>query len=153
MTRIERDDYALGTEPRNPAFHDFGLAHRDAADDDTRHAGIEQALHAGFVAHAASGLHRQPSGPGDRLDRAQVGELAGAGAIQIDHVQPARPRLRVAVRKRDGVHGVAGFTRIVALTQAHDVSIAQIDGRHDLHGHSSRKFRNNLEPTAPERSG
>jgi len=55
-------------------------------------------------------------------------------AVEVDDVDPAGPCLRKAAGDDRRVVGVDLFALEVALTEAHDAPVAEVDRREDLEG-------------------
>jgi len=90
-------------------------------------------------AHATAQLHRDVQGGCDRLDHLIVHRLARAGAIEVHQVQPFRP---LALPVEGLGHRIAAEARhlvVVALVQAHALTVQQVDGGDDLHGGGCRQ--------------
>src|SRR3546814_18564711 len=66
---------------------------RDGAENDAAHAQGQPALDGCHVADAAAELHRKVDRREDGLDRRRIGRPPREGAVEVDQVQPAEPRL------------------------------------------------------------
>ena len=76
--------------------------------------------------------------------------------VEIDDVDPARAGRVEAPRDRDRIVVVGRLHAVVAPQQPHDLALAEIDRRkeiHGLHATASTKFFNSCIPTAPDFSG
>ena len=82
---------------------------------------------------------RHRSAPGRRPPRTMarddvaVHRLAGAGGVEIDHVDPRGAGAGEGEGLGDGVVVVDGLAVVVALVEAHGSSVAQVDGGIELH--------------------
>ena len=84
---VEADGHGVtGGEPAN----EFRVLERGGPDDDPRHAGVEQGLGRGFVAHATTGLHRDRDRGGDGGHHVAVHGLAGPSRVEVDDMDPRR---------------------------------------------------------------
>ena len=65
----------------------------------------------------------------------QLAVVAGAeGAVEIDEVQPARAGCGERLGDGDGIVGVGGGVRGLALAQPHDPPALHVNGGVELHG-------------------
>ena len=71
---------------------------------------------------------------GQRRDRLKIGKAAVLCAVQIHHMQLAGPRRRKAAGNGAWVGGIDGFLAVIALIQAHDLAVLQVDGWQDTMG-------------------
>ncbi len=89
-------------------------------------------------------LHRQVVA--DRLDdladHRLVDRDAGAGAVQVDDVQPSRSLRQPVPGHRDGIVGEHGHVVVhVALPQANTVSVLDVDSRYQEHADGPARGR------------
>src|SRR5690606_35274560 len=97
------------------------------------HPGIGEGAGRVDRADAAAGLDGDGDGvahPGDEL--AVVG-LAGAGGVEVDHVDPRHAGGLEPQRDLDGVVGMDGLAVEVALDELDDLAAAQVDGGVQVH--------------------
>ena len=82
----------------------------------------------GPVANATTGLHRD--GHGRRNGRNDVAVLrhAGAGRVEVDDVDPARPCISEGERLGDRIVAIDGLLAVVALVEPDALTVAEIDG-------------------------
>ena len=104
-------------------------------------------------------LHVDAGLGGQADDAAEHGALmrhAGAGPVQIDHVDPAGAGLYVARGQRDGV-AVAVLAPEVTLGQAHRCAAAKVDGGQQVHQAAARAAADEVaqqrQSVAPDFSG
>ena len=94
------------------------------------------------------------SSRGDPLDVVQVGRLALARAVEVDHVQEARARLDERARGLERVVGVDGLVVEVALAQPDGLAVADVHRRQEDHARRARtKFFSRRSPSGPDFSG
>ena len=128
---VETERHRLG---RRHLLDQLGVLDRGGAHHDPGHAGVGERSGGVGGAHPAAGLHRHrrrrrtPAA----ISVAVVG-LAGAGCVEVDHVDPRHAGGLEAERDLDGVVGVHGLAVEVALHQLHDLAAAQVDGRVQVH--------------------
>src|SRR5262249_60938659 len=87
---------------------------------------------------------------------AHVGEihwLAGSGAVEVDHVQPGRPRIGPPPRCDDGIVVVGLLPPVVALDQADGLAAADVDRRVENQRQNEVKVPKNLSAAALDFSG
>ena len=134
LARVEADDH-VARELQAELAHEVRGAHGLGADDDPAHAGAQVGLGGLDVADAAADLHRElREGGGDAAHDLGVDGAPGAGAVEVDHVQPPRAGLhpppgdlhRVVAEHRHVVHA--------PLAQAHALAVLDVDGGDQLHG-------------------
>ena len=87
----------------------------------------------------------------DRPQGSLVGCIVYAkGAIQIDHMQPARTDSQPATRRFSRITAIRRLAGWVALFQPHDLPTTQVDGRVNreiAHPSILKKFSNIFNPT------
>ena len=88
----------------------------------------------GAVADAAAELDFQIDRPADRPHRLAIHRLAGEGAVEIDDVQPAEPRIGEVARLRRRVVVEHGGARHLAAHQPHAGAALQVDRGEQDHG-------------------
>ena len=134
---VHGDVAAAGVEPDGhpagvaggEAPHPRGVLQGRRPDDHTPHAGVEQRVGGGVVAHAPTRLHGHVDGGGDGGHDRPVAGVAGAGGVEVDHVDPRRPGGGERPGLGDGVVAVHGLLPVVALVEAHAPPVAQVDRR------------------------
>eukprot|EP01037_Dinobryon_pediforme_P028298 gene28299-31509_t len=84
---VDADDDAAGKQPAGSA-NQLGIAHRDRAEDDARHAFREPRFDPGDVADAAAEFDLDGGGCQNRLNRRAVDRAALEGAVEVDDMQP-----------------------------------------------------------------
>ena len=115
-------------------IHQLGLLQRHGAEDDAIEAAGQQLLGSRCRAHAAPQLHGDVEGGGDRLHHSVVHRLTGAGAIEIDQMQPLCPLALPVQRLGHRIVAEARHLVVIALVEPHAVAVEQVDGGNDLHG-------------------
>ena len=103
---------------------------------------LELAEHLAVVHHddAAAELDRRAGLAYDLLDHAVIGVRAVLRRIQIDHVDERRACLEETARGLDRIFCYLMCRAVVALLQAHALSVLQIDRRNYLHFPTSVSF-------------
>src|SRR5262245_26186991 len=115
------------------------IAHRHGPEDRTRRARRQHGVDRGPVAQAATDLHGNLHRGADGGHQLRLHRTAGARAVQVDDVQPARARRREAARHRHRVVAVDRLAIVGALQEADAAPAAQVDGGVD--GHASPRPR------------
>ena len=91
-------------------------------------------------AHAAADLDPAGDAADDRGDLVEVRAVAGAGGVEVDHVDPLRAGGLELARDAHRVVVVDGLGGEVALEQAHAVAAAQVDGgKRSIDGRASER--------------
>ena len=116
----------------------------DGTEHDPPHAFRQPHLDGFQRPDAAAKLYRQVGRAKDRIDRVAIHRFTRKGAVEIDHMQPCRPRRREGRRLRARV--VAEHRRLVhvALAQAHALPVFQVDRRIEDHAPSPSSLRSLL---------
>ncbi len=143
--------------PRGDTSEEIRVLDRRGAEDDPGHPALEQLDHVGLRADPASRLDRDVHGPGDGQDRRSIGRSPQTGGVQIHHVQP---RCAAGGEATGQVHGVPVLALAVevALGEPHRPTVADVDGRVEVHHRStwwtaSTKLARIPNPTLPDFSG
>lgn len=74
-----------------------------------------------------------------------MGGAAGFGAVEVDEVDPRCAGLLEGFGGCDGVEGVVDLAGVVALLEADDLAVAEVDGGDDLETHRGEKVTGNDE--------
>ena len=122
------------------------------AEHHARRAGGQRAADRGDRAQAAAELHGHRQLARDALHVLEVGGLARACAVEVDHVQEARARLHERARGLERIVGVDGLLVEVTLAQPHGLAVADVDRRQEDHW-SATKFLSSRSPSGPDFSG
>src|SRR5690606_41203609 len=140
-----------------PPAHLPVFAHGQRTDHHPCRARIEDALHVVARAHAAAGLYTQPGAVADRAHQFEQGVTARTCGIEVDQVQPACALVGVGPCERQRIIAVPRLLRVVALGEAHDAAVADVDrGIQGVAAHAGsmlRKLCSRRAPAAAERSG
>ena len=108
------------------------------ADDHAFRAGrFENQADRRLVADAPADLAGNAGRFHDVADDLMVDRFAGPGAVQVDQVQARGPLGGPAPRDGHRVLGEDRFAVIVPLPQAHALTVAEINGRQDIHQQAS----------------
>ena len=110
-------------------FEELGIGQRGGADHDALGAGVQGALDGEAVAKPAAHLDARVRLGGDPAHVLEVLRRAGAGAIEVDDVEPLGPLLGPALRRVERVGVVRGLPLVVALHEPHGMAAPDIDCR------------------------
>jgi hypothetical protein len=126
-------------------LHQRGPLDRRGADDDPFHAGVEELEGGVGAAHSPADFDLAGHAAHDEADLVEMRAFAGARGVEVDHVDPLRPRgFELACHP----HRVVVVDRLrgeVALAETHAVSAAQVDGGQQL-GHRGLRRRTQSVP-------
>ncbi len=130
---VDPDREAGGTVPAQQPLDQRRVGRGLGANHDAGGAPGEHLLYrlrrAQAAAHLHFGLGRREQAP------RQLAVVAGAeGAVEIDEVQPARAGCGERLGDGDGIVGVGGGVRGLALAQPHDPPALHVNGGVELHG-------------------
>ena len=85
-----------------------------------------------LAAHAAAVLHGDVERLDDALHDREVGEVAGAGRVEVDDVERLGALVLPVPRELHGVVAEDGHVVEVAAPQAHRLAVLDVDGgKHD----------------------
>jgi hypothetical protein len=110
-------------KPVGQSLDQLGGFQRGRPQHDTLDAVVEQAGGVGLGAHPPAHLEAHVQGAGHVEDDGPVHGNAGAGGIEVDHVDPARASRHVAARQFHGLTENALAVE-VALHEAHRRAVA-----------------------------
>src|SRR5882672_659223 len=112
------------------------VLHGGRADDDKTDAAVDVTLDRVEVAQTTAQLDRYVGADrgNDLAHHRLVDRAAGAGAIQVDDVQAARPLRDPVPRYPDRVVGEHGLAFHVALAQPNAAPVFQVNGGDQKHG-------------------
>ena len=141
VAAVETDDEALA-EPVDGVVEQVQGRHRRRAHDHPVHADPGDQGETLGAADAAAVLHRHVDGVDDALDDLEVGQLAGARRVEVDHVQRLRTLLLPLARQRHRIVAEDGDVLEVSAAQADYLAALDTDGReHDHAGCASSSSR------------
>ena len=130
-----------------------GVLEGDGAQHHPGGAGTQQLLHVGRRAQPPAGLDGA-FGRAYNLDQqAAVLGLAGAGAVEIDDVEPGGPRSTEGGSHLGGVLGVDGLAAEATLEQSHAAAPGDVDRRVDREAHAATQRPSRASPAAELFSG
>ena len=104
-----------------------GIFERGSPEHHTSGPGGEHAFQRGEIANAAANLDLGADRATDASDRVLIDRLPAEGTVEVDDVDPFGTGFLEAARDGDGILGVDGLARHVALHETHTTATLQID--------------------------
>ena len=111
----------------DPIFHGFG------SDDDSFGAGFEELVDVFLGSDAAADLDVEIGGLDDVFDEIGLDGVAFLGAVEIDDVHPFGTGVGEGLGGVEGVDVIIELEGVVALFEADDLAVAEIDAGDDEH--------------------
>ncbi len=144
---VQRHDNRFRSEALNGYGRQFRLPDDHRPQNHACGSRVEGVRRVVQGAQPTAKLHRQPHGC-NRVQGFEGQRCLAQRAVEVDDVQPCRPGVPPVGRHRGGVVPVDRFLIRIAVLQAHDAALANINGGIDDHHHSSTKFLRMRSPTA-----
>ena len=118
------------------ASREPSVLERRCSNNGPRRPGRQRPSNGALIPEPTCDLDRDslPHGLDDRTDLVVMRRDTRSGSIEVDDVQPPRPRRGEPSGHSRWLGSVDGLTVVIALTESHNLAAAQIDRGQDLEG-------------------